>query len=88
MTVIQYKSDKTGGLNKPRKICTENLIYILHLAGEGKLDRTDLQILAMQSTRSPIGYGEIAKALRIPRSTVQYKVDRLRTLMKPYLLKN
>ena len=65
---------------------SDNLIHIIHLAGEGKLDKLDMRILSTQSTRSGIGYKSISSLLRVPVSTIQDRCRKIRTLLSPISL--
>lgn len=58
-----------------------NLILIIHLTGQGKLDRLDHQIMAIQSSDYPIGYKRIAAILKKPVSTIQGRIKKIRALM-------
>ena len=60
----------------------DNLIFILHLAAQGKLDRLDMQIMCLQSGQADISYGELACLLARPRSTIQMRVKKIRTLLQ------
>jgi DNA-binding Lrp family transcriptional regulator len=59
----------------------DNLILILHLAADGKLDRLDMQILRIQSERGPVGALLLAKTLHTPRATIQFRLKKIKGLM-------
>ena len=57
-----------------------DLTLIIHLAGEGKLDRLDMQIIAIRENDLHIGYRELSRILKKPCSTIQYRLNKIRKI--------
>lgn len=62
----------------PAVLC---LINIIALAAEGKLNRSDLQIVTAIVNNKAAGCRMLAKALPMSKQMIQYRLKRLRALM-------
>jgi hypothetical protein len=75
-TGAQFRQKNHGGVNNMSE--KNDLMMLLHLFADGKLDRLDMQILRVQSEHSMIGTLAISKLLKVPRSTVQVRIKKIR----------
>jgi hypothetical protein len=74
MTTTHASGLTTGGIG--------NLaVQIIRLAADGKLDRLDLQILALKSHDSGIGYKRMGKVLGVPVGTIQSRSKKIRGVL-------
>ena len=59
----------------------DNLLFIFHLAAEGKIDRLDFQIMILKKVQHDMGKKAIAAILAKSVPTVGYRLRRLEKLL-------